>query len=643
MRLTSLMLKLSVSMLVAMMLSSVVDAKKKKRRWKKHRHHKKIGQAEGSGGDVVLPLDMTQLFADVNNNNAVGQLLQARVPSYATSTRGIIQIAPGAFMANNYAMGNSLWIVTPQDTIVVFDTPESTEAAILMRNDMRREPAIGNKTITHIVYTIFQGDHTFGTRAFIEDPANNGQVPVIIGHKNLIQQAELFDTFKFIKMNRVIRVFGSLLPPSVVINAFTPLSLGATQYLEFYPTYLLNLTNTGDAEDFNIDGLQFKIIFIPGYTTDQLAVWFPATKLMHAADIFYTLMANIYTIRGEPARDAMAWSNTARIIQSYNAEVLYPSHSHVIYGRDNISKALENVADAIQYIHDQTVRLMGKGYTPDVISTMIQLPATLASEPFLLEGYGKIEGHSKAVADYYTGWFSGEAEDLLPVSKTDLAANMVRDFGRDTLIQLARKAYDSGNYRWALTLSSYVWRNENKPKNDALYWRTQSMKRLAESITSIQWRQYLYSEAMINWGFFANPQYFYATIIRSRPNYLILHTIENCLTLLSVHVNAQLAAGVNQTFDLVTTNDTNLQQGQAYRLRLLNSVLYFKKVDNIDPLQPTTLQYPVVLTDNLTWRSILSGKLTVALSVSQLKLSVVGGSTTDLEAFLGRFDFIDQF
>jgi alkyl sulfatase BDS1-like metallo-beta-lactamase superfamily hydrolase len=618
------MLKLSAAILAVMMLSSVVVA------------------ASGND-DIVLPLDVTQLFADVNNNNAIGQILQAREPSYATSTRSIIQIAPGAFMANNYAMGNSLWVVTPENTIVVFDTPESTEAAILIRNDMRLQPDIGNKSISHIVFTIFQGDHTFGARAFVEDPANNGQAPVIIAHKNLIPQAEFFDTFKFIKMNRVIRVFGSLLPPSVVINAFTPLSLGATQYVEYYPTYLLNLTNAGDTQDFVLNGLQFTIVFIPGYTDDQLAVWFPTTKLMHAADIFYTLLANIYTIRGEPARDAMAWSNTARIIQSYNAEVLYPSHTHVVYGRDNISKTLENVADAIQYIHDQTVRLLGKGYTPDVLSTMIQLPATLASEPFLLEGYGKVEGHSKAVADHYTGWFSGEAEDLLPVSKTDLAANMVQDFGRDKLIKLARKAYKAGNYRWALTLASHVWRYENKPHNDALYWRTQSMKRLAENIPSIQWRQYLYSEAMINWGFFANPAYFYATIIRSRPNYLILHTIENCLTLLSVHVNAQLAAGVNKTFDLSITNDPNLQQGQAYRLRLRNTVLYFKKVAGVDPLQPSTLQNPVVQTNNLTWRKILAGQLTVDQSVSQNLLSVIGGTSADFKDFLALFDFVDQF
>ena len=76
--------------------------------------------------------------------------------------RHSLQIAPGAFMANNYAMGNSLWVVTPLDTIIVFDAPESREAATLIKNDMRQQSAIGNKPITYIVYTIFQGDHTFG-------------------------------------------------------------------------------------------------------------------------------------------------------------------------------------------------------------------------------------------------------------------------------------------------------------------------------------------------------------------------------------------------------------------------------------------------------------------------------------------------
>jgi glyoxylase-like metal-dependent hydrolase (beta-lactamase superfamily II) len=75
-----------------------------------------------------------------------------------------MQIAPGAFMAINYAMGNTLWLVTPQNTIIVIDSPESTEAATAVRNDMRQMPAIGNKPISFIIYTLFHGDHTFGTR-----------------------------------------------------------------------------------------------------------------------------------------------------------------------------------------------------------------------------------------------------------------------------------------------------------------------------------------------------------------------------------------------------------------------------------------------------------------------------------------------
>ena len=127
-------------------------------------------------------------------------------------------------------------------------------------------------------------------------------------------------------------------------------------------------------------GLSFKVVYIPGYTDDQLAVWFPSTKVIHAADIFYGLLPNIYTIRGEPARDVKAWSNTARIIQSYNAEVLYPSHGHPLFGKDYIHNLIGKTADIMQYIHDQTVRLLGKGYTPDVVSRMIKLPQTYTSE-----------------------------------------------------------------------------------------------------------------------------------------------------------------------------------------------------------------------------------------------------------------------
>jgi alkyl sulfatase BDS1-like metallo-beta-lactamase superfamily hydrolase len=174
-----------------------------------------------------------------------------------------------------------------------------------------------------------------------------------------------------------------------------------------------------------------------------------------------------------------------------------------------------------------------------------------------------VEGHSKSIADLYTGWFNGEVEDLLPVSKVELAANMVRDFGRTKLLRLARKAYNDKDYRWTLTLATYVWRAENKPKNDALYWRTQAIKRLAENLTAAQWRNYLFTTAMIDWGMVPTP-YFGATVIASRPYYMALRSVTDCFELMAMHLDPVKAADVDLTIDLYLTNDPDLQTDQVH-------------------------------------------------------------------------------
>jgi alkyl sulfatase BDS1-like metallo-beta-lactamase superfamily hydrolase len=166
------------------------------------------------------------------------------------------------------------------------------------------------------------------------------------------------------------------------------------------------------------------------------------------------------------------------------------------------------------------------------------------------------------VSDLYTGWFNGEAEDLVPVTKDELATNMLNEFGSERLLTLARKAYNSGDYRWALTLSSYVWRAQNKPQNEALYWRTQSMKRLAEDQMAIQWRHYLYSTAIIDWGF-VPASLNLSTYMFSKPFYAVLHSIDNCFELMAIHVDSAKAVGLDQTIELSLTDDPDLPANQV--------------------------------------------------------------------------------
>ena len=47
--------------------------------------------------------------------------------------------------------------------------------------------------------------------------------------------------------------------------------------------------------------------------------------------------------------------------------------------------------DAIQFVHDQTVRLMNKGLAPREIAARVKLPPHLATHPYLIEYYGTVE------------------------------------------------------------------------------------------------------------------------------------------------------------------------------------------------------------------------------------------------------------
>lgn len=78
-------------------------------------------------------------------------------------------------------------------------------------------------------------------------------------------------------------------------------------------------------------GVPMQFVFLPGYTPDQMAVWFPTTRLMAGADTYYSMLPNIYTIRGEPARDALAWSKTVSIFSCFTScmHSTYPMQGYI--------------------------------------------------------------------------------------------------------------------------------------------------------------------------------------------------------------------------------------------------------------------------------------------------------------------------
>lgn len=198
------------------------------------------------------------------------------------------------------------------------------------------------------------------------------------------------------------------------------------------------------------------ILHIPGETTDQIGVWIPDKEVLLCADDVYRSFPNLYAIRGTPSRDLMHWVNSLDLMLSYKAEYLVPSHTRPLTGKQYIQDTLTIYRDAIQFIHDQTVRYINQGLTSEEIVRLVKLPKHIAAHPFLREYYGTTAWSVKGVFTSYLGWFSGNPIDLQPLTLKEKSERMLKLVGADKLLETAKTAYKEKDYQWALELSSYV-------------------------------------------------------------------------------------------------------------------------------------------------------------------------------------------
>ena len=79
-------------------------------------------------------------------------------------------------------------------------------------------------------------------------------------------------------------------------------------------------------------------------------------KAFLCADDIYRAFPNLYAIRGTPHRDLMQWAHSIDKIRALRPQYLVPSHTHPITDEEEIYDLLTTYRDAIQFVHDQTVR-----------------------------------------------------------------------------------------------------------------------------------------------------------------------------------------------------------------------------------------------------------------------------------------------
>ncbi|MEW5735457.1 MAG: alkyl sulfatase dimerization domain-containing protein [Thermodesulfobacteriota bacterium] len=359
----------------------------------------------------------------------------------------VYQVTDRVYSAVGFGLANAI-LIKGDTGLIIVDTLESMEGA---EKVMARFRQISDLPVAAIIYTHNHTDHILGARAFAGDVP-----PPVFAHSTLEGRFHrILGKFRPIIGQRSMRMFGNHLDQQGVVNAgIGPfLGIGENSTLGFLaPTQTFD-----DRLSVTVAGVSLTLIHAPGETDDQIYVWLPDQKVLCCGDNFYNSFPNLYTIRGTPYRSLESWYKSVDIMRDLAPEHLVPSHGPPVSGQETIGEILINYRDAIQYVHDQGIRAINKGLTPDEVVASVHLPPRLANLPYLQEYYGKVSWALRSLFSGNLGWFNGDGADLQPLSRTD-RAKLWADVagGPDALLAHARRRLDAKDFQAALELSGQV-------------------------------------------------------------------------------------------------------------------------------------------------------------------------------------------
>jgi len=535
----------------------------------------------------------------------------------------VYNVTEGVYVAVGYGRANPV-LIEGTDGLIVVDPGESVTSAEMVKAAYNEHLAdiFSRKPVKAIIYTHYHDCHMEGTSVF----AGNDS-PEIIAHdnfeKNLFGPTAVFSQILPIKGYRAIKYAGIAYqndPGYFVNGGIFPFSVpGPSGYLP--PTLTV-----GDELETKIAGVNLTLVHAPGETTDIIYVWMPDEKVIVQIGNFYKSFPAINTLRGASHRDPLNYIASIDNMRKLDAEYLVLIHSGggPIVGAENVSRTLTNARDALQYVHDQTVRLMNQGLTPGEIIEEIELPSHLANDPNLKEYFGEVDRDIFQIFQQYMGWFTGESRDIFPTSPREEAEDMAYLAGGiEELGIKAKAALDEGNLKRALIFSDYVLLLD--PENaEAREVKNSALISLAEESSNAQVRNYLLSEYLEETGQIKIPilDRGFSAFDDNIVFYMPMETAFRCM---AVSLNASKAFDEEYPVGLDLSDDAVNGDYAIYVRR------------GIVEVQPGVAEDPkfTVVTDSLTWKNLVIGKLNPEDAVAD---GDVGISGVDPEEFYGFMD-----
>ncbi|TFH25632.1 MAG: MBL fold metallo-hydrolase [Myxococcales bacterium] len=538
------------------------------------------------------------------------------VAQNAEFEKTVYRVTDGVYQAVGFGLANSI-MVEGDECVFIIDSMASRETATEVRAAFEE---ITTKPIAALIYTHNHADHVFGGLGFVPD----GEIDVYAHSSTESYIDRVVSIIRPIISMRSARMFGDVLPrtgPDAMINdgigPFLELARGEGTIGLIRPNKTFD-----DVLETEICGVRVHLEHAAGETNDQIFVWLPDRKALMPGDNVYRAFPNLYTIRGTLYRDLMAWVRSIDRMRELKPEHMAPSHTRPVSGAEQIQEILTAYRDAIQFVHDQTIRGMNQGLTPDELVEVVRLPPHLASHPYLQELYGTVEWSVRSVFSGYLGWFDGDTATLSPAPPDDRARGYVQlAGGPEVMAKAVGAALDAGRYAWAAELAGHLLRADPS-SSGARSLKATALRELGRRSVSPNGRNYYLTQAReLEGKAKIAPDLEVTDGIRA---FLETIPIGRFMAAMPVFLDAQKAADVD-----VVAGFRFRDVEQGYALHVRRGVAEFRPEFPEDPDVSIT-------TDSTVWREVVLGIRNPALTLVSGDVEVDGGRL-DLVAFLRMF------
>ena len=437
----------------------------------------------------------------------------------------IYQTAERFYTADGWAIETPV-MITGTGGVIIVDPCESHDAMVEIMEEFRK---ISELPVKAVIYTHHHPDHWAGVKACTtQEAVDDGDCQIIAQRGFEKGVATMTGLLADIKIGRAMYMYGYLLPSGDegrVNLGLGPMMRKDTQgYIA--PTVLVD-----DELTLTAAGIEMVFLHIPSECTDEICVWFPQERVLHVAECIQgENYPNLYSIRGSN-RDPEKWVASIDRMRALPALYLVGNHMRPVEGEENCRTHLTDYRDMIQYTHDQTVRLINKGYTPGkILEELKTLPPHLYQRARMGEHYGTFKQAVRMIFSHYVGWFEGDAAYLDPILPSEAARRLISLIGRDTLISEGEKALGQGDFQWAAELLTYAIRADHNDQK-ARSLKARALRELAYRTENGPFRNWYMTQAQNLDGIFEEikkqhpefngPEVYYDAISKVQIPYLL--------------------------------------------------------------------------------------------------------------------------